>query len=135
MANKRTSASDKAHHITYKTQKIWERNRKRKLERALKRNPENKQITVALSAISYRRGTPKNPHWNATDIKMALLVKQVAGFCNKDIFHANKDLRNVAWASINSKKAKSGITSTFSTVKNLFSLKTRAHTGGVLIWA
>lgn len=134
MATKRTSASDKAHHMTYKAQMLWAKNRKIKLERALKKNPKNLQIVAALKSISYRRKTPTTSVWNHTDKYMAQLIKQVCGFCDRNIFHANKDLRAAAFSAIAAKCPK-GVTSLSSSTKSMFSLKTRAHSKGELIWA
>lgn len=134
MATKRTSASDKSHHLTYKNQQIWAKNRKIKLERALRKNPENKQIEVALKGISYRRKTPSATVWNHTDKTMAKLFKQITGFCDKNIFHANKDIRMAAFANIASKRPKV-TTSINSTTKGMFSLKERAHSKGKSTWA
>lgn len=136
MANKRTSASDKSHHMTYKTQQIWAKNRKRKLERALKKNPENLQIVAALKNITYRRGTPKAPHWSASNIAMAQLVKKFAGFCDKNIFHANKDLKIAAFTHIASKRPARTATSTISHTKGMYAIKARAHSrSGEMTWA
>lgn len=134
MANKRTSASDKSHHLTYKTQQIWAKNRKIKLERALKKNPENKQIEAALKNISYRRKTPTTQVWSHTDKAMAQLIKQISGFCDKNIFHPNKDIREVAYRNILAKQVKVPSTLGINT-KGIFSLKERAHNKGVYLWA
>lgn len=134
MATKRTSASDKAHHLTYKNQQTWAKNRKIKLERALRKNPENTQIEAALKNISYRRKTPTSTIWNHTDKAMAKLFKQITGFCDKGIFHANKDVRFAAFTNIASKRVKT-TTSLSSSTKGMFSIKERAHTKGTAVWA
>lgn len=134
MANKRTSASDKAHHMTYKTQQIWAKNRRAKLERALKRNPNNLQIVEALKNVTYRRGTPKTSQWSASDIANAQLIKSFCGFCDKNVFHANKDLKLAAWTHIASKRPEL-ITRINSHTKGMFSIKSRAHTKEVSTWA
>jgi hypothetical protein len=75
LANK-TSKSNEAYFARYKTQGIRAKNKKLKLERALRRNPENKQIETALaSIISYGRKTPTTPKWSHTDINRVMLEK------------------------------------------------------------
>lgn len=41
-------------------------NRKRKLEKLLKKFPNNQDLVKALSNIKYRRGTPKTSQWSHT---------------------------------------------------------------------
>lgn len=132
MGTKRSSASDKAHHMTYKAQQLWAKNRKIKLERALKLAPNNLQIVGALKNISYRRKTPTTKVWCHADKYMAGLVKQISGFCDRNIFHSNKDLRLVAFQNIASKQEKRE--KDLSTNKGSFSIKERAHYKGVPIW-
>ena len=134
MATKRTSASDKAHAMIYKTQQIWSKNRKLKLERALKRNPENTQISEALKNIQYRRKTPSTQEWSASSKAMAQLVKLFTGFCDKNIFHANKDLREAAYQAIKAKQPKIEHSLSQNT-KGMFSIKARAHFKGEPVWA
>lgn len=133
MGTKRSSASDKAHHVTYKNQQTWSKNRKIKLERALKLAPNNLQIVGALKSISYRRKTPKNREWCHVDKNMAHLVKQISGFCDRNIFHSNIQLKANAFLNIFSKQKKDATKSTISS-KGLFSIKDRAHFKGVLVW-
>ena len=134
MSAKRSSPSDKAQHLTYKTQKRWGTNRLIKLTRALKKNPENKQIEVAMKNISYRRGTPTTTQWSHSDKKMAQMVKTFCGFCDKNIFSSNKDAKHSAFLNIASKRTNTESSLSNST-KGMFSLKTRAHNGGALVWA
>lgn len=135
MSAKRSSASDKAHHVTYKAQQLWSRNRRIKLERALKNAPNNLQIVAALKNISYRRKTPKTREWCHVDKYMAHVIKQISGFCDKNIFHSNKDLRSAAFTNIASKREKVSTSPNFNS-KSMYTMKERAHTGkGELVWA
>lgn len=75
MANK-TSKSNEAYFARYKTQGIRAKNKKLRLERELRQNPNNKTVEVALKSItSYSRAAPKTPKWSHTDIAVAVLNK------------------------------------------------------------
>lgn len=77
---KRSGASHKSYYTNYKTSKRWSTNRLKKLERALKRNPENaEQIKKAMANVEYRRKTPIVPKWSATTRRIAELFKLFQG--------------------------------------------------------
>lgn len=76
MAQSKTSKSNEAYFTRYKTQGIYAKNRRKRLERAQKEQPNNSQIATALKELgSYRRGTPKVSKWNATSIAQVMLAK------------------------------------------------------------
>ena len=51
-----------------------EANRKKRLERTVKAQPNNEQAKIALSeGRGHKRKTPKNPYWSHTMIKEAKL--------------------------------------------------------------
>jgi len=134
MASKRSSTSDKSQHAKYKVEQLWSKNRKTKLERALKNSPNNLQIAAALKNISYRRCTPKSKQWSHSTKALAHLVKQISGFCDKNIFHPNKDIREAAYANIRA-HSKIGSEGLKLVTKGTFSIKERAHFKGVPVWA
>ena len=72
---KARSKSAEAQASLYKTSKRWEKNRLARLKRALKRNPENKQIETAIATLVYRRRTPTVRVWNATKRETLRLFK------------------------------------------------------------
>lgn len=77
MGNKTRSKHQEGLYKTYQSSGRHAKNRKRKLERALKRNPENLQIVEALKNIKYRRHTPNSPVWTkGTKAKAKLLKSQ-----------------------------------------------------------
>lgn len=77
---KRVGAAHKAYYANYKAAKKWSSNRLKKLERALKKNPENaEQIKAAMSKVEYRRKTPTVPKWTATTRRVAQLFKTFQG--------------------------------------------------------
>jgi hypothetical protein len=74
---KARSKTQESRAAAYKTEKRWEKNRKRKLQRALKRDPNNaEQINAALGSIVYRRKTPLKPAWTSTSRRIAILSKK-----------------------------------------------------------
>lgn len=103
MATKRTSASRKAYYAAYKSMNKYATNRKRKLLKLKKEQPNNTQITAALNNIHYRRSTPKSPVWNSTKKATAALFKSVTGFMDSAVFNPNIELRNRALSQSKSK--------------------------------
>jgi len=81
-----------------------EANRKRKLLKLLKQQPNNEQIKDALVNIKYRRKTPKNKEWSKTNIRIAKLFKQFTGRADWDLFSSNPKVQATA-ISMHSKKS------------------------------
>jgi hypothetical protein len=76
MAKARSKAQE-SRAAAYKAEKRWEKNRKRKLLRALKRDPNNaEQINAAIGNMVYRRSTPTKPAWTSTSRRLAVLNKK-----------------------------------------------------------
>jgi hypothetical protein len=78
-------------------------NRKRKLLKQLKLQPNNEQVKDALVNIKYRRKTPKNQEWSKTDIRIAKLFKEFTGRADWDLFSSNPKVQAAAIA-MHSKK-------------------------------
>lgn len=68
----------------------WEVNRKRKLEKQLKLQPNNEQVKQALQNIHRRRKTPTNREWSKSWIRVAKLFKMFAGRFDRDIMSSNQ---------------------------------------------
>lgn len=82
---KRTGASHSGYYAAYKAGKRWEKNRLKKLERALRENPNNaEQINKAMGNVSYRRKKPVNKQWSATTRRIAELFKMFVGSVPKE---------------------------------------------------
>ena len=106
---KSSSKSKELHYAQYKTAKTFEANKKRKLSKLLKKNPNNLQLVKALSGIRNPRSAPKVPKWSHT---------------------AKADAQMFA----SFKKAKPGQL-VAAMPKQPFSLAARAHTkDGTLLW-
>lgn len=85
----KTSKGKENYYARYKSMGVQAKNRKIKLERALRKDPENEQIKLALKDIRYRRGTPSNPIWSASAIRMAKIFKEFCGHFSADILSSN----------------------------------------------
>lgn len=96
MAEKAKGKSAVGHFAAYKANKTWEANRKRKLERTLKSQPNNEQVKLALKNIVYRRQIPKTKEWSHSWRKTAQLYKEFCGRFDKDIMSSNKDIASAA---------------------------------------
>lgn len=124
-----TSKSQDAYYAMYKTSQRWRTNRERKLNKALRRNPNNEQIKTALKNIVYRRKIPGVVgSWSKTNIYIAKLFKTFVGRVDKDIFSSNPKLQTAAlMLHGNATKTVQG--------KVSFQLAARAHDKrGELVW-
>lgn len=65
-AKKRTSNSDKEAYARYERESRWAVNRRRKLNRHLKKQPNDTVAAKALDNISYRRRKPTTRLWRGT---------------------------------------------------------------------
>ncbi len=109
----------------YKSTKRWETNRKRKLERTLKEQPNNEQIKAAMKSMVYRRKTPTHRMWSASWKATAQLIKQFSGRFDKECM--NSDPKKAAEAMRMSFKPKDDIK--VPPKYNFFSLETRIYKG------
>lgn len=133
MANKSSSKSSEAYYARYKTEKRWEANRLKRLERALKRNPSNQaQIELAMKSLVYRRKTPTTTVWSSSKRRLAVLFKKFTGKAGQDLFSSNEKVS--APALMAHGKAPKVTTSTNG--YTMGTLAQRAHDGkGNLVWS
>lgn len=125
------SKSKQAYSTLYKSSTRWATNRKIKLTRALKQQPNNEQIKDALANIKYRRHTPNGKTvWSHSNIRLAKLFKEFTGRASADLFSSNPKVQAAALAyrsDANNLKVIEG--------KVSFSLGARAHDSkGNLVW-
>lgn len=74
-----------------------EANRKLRLQRTVKTQPNNSQAAVALSeGRGHKRKTPKNPYWSHTMISEAKLFKEFTGRMDINIFSSTEATRSNA---------------------------------------
>jgi hypothetical protein len=74
----------------------WEINRKRKLEKQLKLQPNNEQVRLALQNIHRRRKTPTNREWSKSWIRIAKLFKLFSGRFDRNIMSSNQSVAGSA---------------------------------------
>lgn len=74
----------------------YEQNKKKKLERLIKLQPNNKQLESALKNIRYKRKATKVPFWSSSRKRMAYLYMAFAGKVNLDIFNNNDKISGPA---------------------------------------
>lgn len=128
MASKSRGPSAKAYYARYKAENRFAANRKRKLLKALKEQPNNKQIEQALKNITYRRKTPNTSVWSSGKRKTAGLFKQFTGCMSFEVFNSNPIVKTNAINKLNS-----GVKSIHTKVTNR--LGDRAHDKlGNLVW-
>ena len=74
-----------------------EANRKRRLERTLKAQPNNEKVKIALNeSRGHKRKTPNNPYWSHTMIREAKLFKEFTGKMDINIFSSTEATRSNA---------------------------------------
>lgn len=108
MATKSRSKTQGLHYVAYKAQGKQAANRKRKLLKLQKEQPNNEQVTKALANIKYRRYTPKVQHWSHSAIEKVMLFKTFEKGINQEFDS--------------------------SAYKHMDAIKKRAHYKGVPIW-
>lgn len=111
---KTRSRHQKDLYASYKSQNRFATNRKRKLLKLQKQQPNNEQITEALKNIKYRRKTPG----------VSILSTE-----EKRIRGVLQGLKN---KRVGAQKA--GVVQEKINFKHMFTLGTRAHTQGVPFW-
>jgi hypothetical protein len=93
------SKAKQAYAALYKSSTRWATNRKIKLTRVLKQQPNNEQIKDALANIKYRRRTPTSKTvWSHSNIRLAKLFKEFTGRASADLFSSNPKVQSAALA-------------------------------------
>lgn len=92
----KTSKSQEGYYAKYKANKTWEANRKRRLERMLKVQPNNEQIKAALKGMVYRRKTPGDNTWTATEKRIAQVFRKWNGLFDRAMFHPDPKVSQAA---------------------------------------
>lgn len=128
MANKSGGASKTGQAAGYKANKTWEKNRLRKLRRALKRSPDNEQILTALKGVVYRRKTPTVRTWSASKIRIAELFKMFSGHVDLAMFSNNEKVS--VPATLSHRMKWTDYKAPPVNEKTMFSIGIRMHTGG-----
>lgn len=78
-------------------------NRKRRLERTLKAQPNNVQVQNALLEVGSKRKAPNNPQWSHSAIRLAKLFKEFTGRAPKELFSSNPKVVQAAMTAPSNK--------------------------------
>lgn len=106
-----------------------EANRKRRLERTLKAQPNNKQVELALKDTKSKRKAPAKRVWSHSARYMAQIFKQFCGSAPVALFSTNQKVQQEAMQTLRASNAKP------VAGKVDFSIRARAHdTQGRLVW-
>ena len=105
-------------------------NRKRRLERTIKAQPNNEQAKLALKDSKSKRKAPITPYWTHTMIREAKMFKLFTGKMDINIFSSNEVTRANARLHLHGDSDLK-----VPTGKVNFTLGARAHDGqGNLVW-
>ena len=127
MARSSKSKSAEKQSSVYKANRRWETNRKRRLERALKAQPNNEQIKAALKQMVYRRRTPTNRTWSASWIQAAKVIKLFTGKFDPAIMSSNQDTARAAIQRPGPVALTHKIDKNLQSDKSFFSIATRVN--------
>ena len=122
MATKPAKAEPKSNSNT-------EANRRRRLERTIKAQPNNKQAQLALGDSKTKRKASNKREWSHSARRLAQLFKLFTGKAPKELFSSNRTIQDEALRTI------SGQRPAVPTQKIDFSIRARAHDkAGQLVW-
>lgn len=79
-------------------------NRKRRLQKLLKQQPNNKQLQNAILELGSQRKKPVTQQWSHSDIRLAKLFKMFTGRAPKELFSTNPKVQQAALAMPSSKE-------------------------------
>lgn len=71
-------------------------NRKRRLQKQLKLQPNNKQVELALLEVGTKRKAPVTKQWSHSAIRLAKLFKEFTGHAPKELFSSNPKVQQAA---------------------------------------
>jgi hypothetical protein len=79
-------------------------NRKRRLTKLLKQQPNNKQLQNAVLETGQTRKKPTTPQWSHGNIRLAKLFKYFRGSAPKELFSSNPKVQQAALATPSTKQ-------------------------------
>ena len=121
----KTSKGQEGYYASYKSSGKHAKNRKAKLERLLKQQPNNEQIKNALKDIHYRRKTPNTPFWSHSMIRQAKLLKEFTGNFNPNIFNSNAKMASEALSTLPTKNKDFKVDTSSVQYKHMFTIGAR----------
>lgn len=129
----KTSKGQEGYYARYKSGNVHAKNRRTKLERQLKLQPNNSQVKQALLDINYRRKTPGANTWTHNEIRIAKLFADFGLVFNRDVFNSNPKTAGEALQTMRSKNADFKLSKEMAeSISNraMFSLKARLKSRG-----
>ena len=133
MAASKTSKGQEGYYARYKSGGVHAKNRRTKLARLLKQQPENVQIQNAIKDINYRRKTPGANTWSHSGIALAKVFKEFCGHFDKNILSTNPKMAGEALQKLSTNKANfelpEKVKASISN-RHMFSLMARMKTQG-----
>ena len=126
MANK-TSKGQEGYYARYKSTSLHAKNRRAKLERLLKKQPNNEQIKLAIKDINYRRKTPGSDGWSHSGIRLAKIFKEFCGKFDKAVLNSNPKQASDALQKLPSVKQGVKFDPKSLQIKQPFSIEARVH--------
>lgn len=78
-------------------------NRKRRLQKQLKLQPDNVQVQNALLEVGRQRKAPVTQQWSHTAIRLAKLFKEFRGSAPKELFSSNPKVQQAALSTPSTK--------------------------------
>ena len=78
-------------------------NRKRRLQKTLKAQPNNLQVQNALLEVGRQRKAPTTPQWSHGNIRLAKLFKYFSGRAPKELFSSNPKVAQAAMTTPSTK--------------------------------
>ena len=79
-------------------------NRKQRLLRTLKTQPNNQQVQLALQDTGSKRKAPVTPQWSHSAIRLAKLFKEFSGRAPKELFSSNPKIQQTAMSMPSTKQ-------------------------------
>lgn len=120
--------SQESRYSQYKANKTWEKNRMKRLLRAQKKQPNNKQIENALKGgFVYRRKTPTTTVWSSSWRRIAQIFKLFEGRFDPKLMSSNEKVAAEAMKqqSITSRELLREKNRVVQDTKDMFSIATR----------
>jgi CHASE3 domain sensor protein len=122
----KTSKGREAYYSNYKAQNKQAKNRKAKLERLLKKDPDNEQVREALANVKYRRKTPTNPFWTSSKRKTATILKEFCGYFDPKVLSSNAKVASDALHTHYSRRTSQKREDYSAQAKAMYSIAARA---------
>lgn len=128
MSNKAKKGLGKeAYFARYKANKVRDINRTKRIEAAIKRDPNNEQLKQHLKDPGKYRSAPKTEKWNPTTIRIAELMKMFVGKWDENILSTDMEIWGAAKNTRNEQLFSGKKDTQNKTKQSMFSLGVRCR--------